>query len=115
MDKLFRVGLDAYQQGNFFNAHEHWEKLWSNYHAEDRRFIQGLIQLSVSLVHLQNNNLSAARGLMKKCLEKFEDFSGIQREINVDILKLKLLAVQEEYSRIQECKEFNWALIPALK
>ena len=55
---------------NFIEAHEAWEDLWSDYNLDDKKFIQGLIQLSVSFVHLENNNLNGARSLLKKCNEK---------------------------------------------
>ena len=45
MEDLFLRGLEAYHSGEYFDAHEHWEDLWSDYHFEDRRFIQGLIQM----------------------------------------------------------------------
>ena len=83
---LFNEGLDYYRSGEYFEAHESWEELWSDYYLPDRRFIQGLIQLSVSFVHLENNNLKGAKSLLNKCIEKFLDFKGMQRGINVDDL-----------------------------
>ncbi|SVD01662.1 uncharacterized protein METZ01_LOCUS354516, partial [marine metagenome] len=41
---LFLKGLESYHEGNYFDAHEFWEILWSDYYLEDRDFIQGLIQ-----------------------------------------------------------------------
>ena len=40
------------------------EDLWSDYYLKDRLFIQGLIQLSVSFVHLKNNNMNGAKSLL---------------------------------------------------
>jgi len=114
MEELFLLGLEAYHDGNYFDAHEHWEDLWSDYHFEDRRFIQGLIQLSVSFVHLQNNNLNGAKGLMRKCIEKFRDYSGMQRNIDVDSLKKRLMVIQDEYEKIDSSRDFNRDLIPEL-
>ena len=58
IESLFNEGLQHYRTGDYFEAHESWEELWSDYYLEDRKFIQGLIQLSVSFVHLENNNLN---------------------------------------------------------
>ena len=49
IEALFNEGLEHYRSGEFFEAHESWEELWSDFYLEDRRFVQGLIQLSVSL------------------------------------------------------------------
>lgn len=112
--ELFLKGLEAYHNGHFFDAHEFWEDLWSDYYLEDKRFIQGLIQLSVSFVHLENGNLKGAKSLMRKCLEKFNDFNGVHRDIDMDSLKQRLKIVQEEYEITENLTVFNYDLIPEL-
>ena len=77
IESLFNEGLQHYRAGNYFEAHESWEELWSDYYLEDRKFIQGLIQLSVSFVHLENNNLKGAKSLLNKCKEKFMNFKNM--------------------------------------
>jgi len=114
MEDLFLRGLEAYHNGEYFDAHEYWEDLWSDFRFKDRRFIQGLIQMSVSFVHLKNDNLNGAKGLMRKCLEKFDEFSGVQRNIDVTKLKTHLLKIQIEYGKLENTTEFNWDLIPEL-
>ena len=58
IENLFQEGLTYFRSGEYFEAHESWEELWSDFYLKDRRFVQGLIQLSVSFVHLENNNLN---------------------------------------------------------
>ena len=111
---LFLKGLEAYHEGNYFDAHEFWENLWSDYYLEDRDFIQGLIQLSVSFVHLENGNLNGAKSLMKKCLEKFKDFGRVHRDINVSGLKISIKKILNEYENIKKTDDFNNDLIPDL-
>jgi len=111
---LFLKGMEAYHDGNYFDAHEFWEDLWSDFYLEDRRFIQGLIQLSVSFVHLENGNLKGAKSLMKKCTEKFEEFRGIHRGIHVHNLLKELNLVSKEYEKIETSSDFNYELIPEL-
>ena len=89
MQILFEKGLNEYEKGDYFEAHEAWEDLWSDYNFPDRKFIQGLIQLSVSFVHLNNGNMIGARNLLKKCQEKihlkrknFLEKSFIKRNLN---------------------------------
>ena len=112
--ELFLLGLEAYHEGNYFEAHEHWEDLWSDYYLEDRQFIQGLIQLSVSFVHLGNNNLKGAKSLMRKCILKFNNFSGIHRGINLEDLKYNLDKILNEYEAISLASDFNNDNIPEL-
>tara|TARA_B100001105_G_C22282724_1_gene396049 strand:+ start:453 stop:818 length:366 start_codon:yes stop_codon:yes gene_type:complete len=113
-EELFLKGLEAYHEGNYFDAHEFWEILWSDYYLKDRDFIQGLIQLSVSFVHLENGNLNGAKSLMGKCLEKFKEFGGVHRDIDVSGLKNSIRKIQKEYENIKNTDDFNNDLIPDL-
>ena len=51
-DLLFQQGVQAFNERKFYDAHEYWEELWLEYKLDDAKFIQGLIQLSVSYFHL---------------------------------------------------------------
>ena len=115
MSELFQRGLDEYDKGEYFEAHEAWEDLWSDYNFPDRKFVQGLIQLSVSFVHLGNGNLTGAKNLLKKCQQKFEDYNGMHRDINLLDLKSSIEAVEIVYSELNDCRDFDWDLVPVLK
>ncbi len=112
---LFTKGLRHYRLNEFFDAHEAWEDLWSDYYLEDRKFIQGLIQLSVSFVHLDRGNLKGAKSLLNKCKEKFKIFTGINRGIDVNILLEQIENVEKAYAKIEKPNEFNWDLVPDLQ
>ena len=114
IDALFQRGLQAYQDKDYFSAHDHWEELWSDYYLEDRLFIQALIQMAVSFVHLENGNLKGAKSLMDKSLKKLKEYAGIQRGIRTDFLIKKLEAIREQYNLIDTSGNFNWDMIPAL-
>ena len=114
-EELFKKGLDSFKEHQFYDAHEHWEDLWSDYNFPDRKFIQGLIQLSVSFVHLGNGNMVGAKSLLKKCQDKFSDFSGVQRGINIVELTSAIEAVELVYEDLKHTSEFDWDLVPNLK
>lgn len=114
-EALFQKGLMEYEKGDYFEAHEAWEDLWSDYNLTDRKFIQGLIQLSVSFVHLRNGNMNGARSLLKKCSEKFQPYQHLQRGINMDELKMGIETVALAYEEIDDPTIFDWDLVPSLK
>ena len=114
-EALFQKGLMEYEKGDYFEAHEAWEDLWSDYNLPDRKFIQGLIQLSVSFVHLRNGNMNGARSLLKKCSEKFEPYQHLQRGINMNELKMGIESVSLAYKEIEDPQIFDWDLVPSLK
>ena len=39
-DILFQKGIKAFNERNFYDAHEYWEELWLDYKLEDSKFIQ---------------------------------------------------------------------------
>ena len=107
-EQLFFDGLQAYEEKDFFEAHELWEELWSEYYLDDKTFIQGLIQLAVSFVHLGNGNLNGAKSLMKKSGDKFSSYSGLHRGINIDKMKLQIVVIKNEYEQLLTVEDFDW-------
>ena len=114
-EQLFFDGLQAYEEKDFFEAHELWEELWSEYYLDDKTFIQGLIQLAVSFVHLGNGNLNGAKSLMKKSADKFSSYSGLHRGINIDQLKQQIVIIKNEYEQLLTVEGFDWAHVPVLR
>tara|TARA_B110000438_G_scaffold302321_1_gene359667 strand:+ start:167 stop:532 length:366 start_codon:yes stop_codon:yes gene_type:complete len=94
--ELFNKGIDAFNNRNYYDAHEYWEEIWIDYKLQDARFIQGLIQLSVSYFHYFNANLKGAKSMLRKCLTKFEGYKVV-RGIDVESLVLEILLLQLDY------------------
>ena len=113
--ELFQEGLRQYKLMDYFESHELWEELWSDYYLEDKKFIQGLIQLSVSFVHLSNGNMIGANNLLNKSKEKFTQFSGIHRGIDISILLNQIKKVELEYKKLKNPDSFQWDLVPKLE
>lgn len=59
-DPRYLAGVLLFNAGDFFEAHEVWEDLWSEAHGDERRFYQGMIQAAVGLCHFGNGNLGGA-------------------------------------------------------
>ncbi len=62
-DPRYLQGIDYFNRGAFFDAHEVWEELWTDTEGPTRRFYQGLIQVAVCLHHFGNGNTRGARKL----------------------------------------------------
>jgi len=114
IESLFQEGLSYYRAGDYFEAHESWEELWSDYYLPDRKFVQGLIQLSVSFVHLENGNINGAKSLLNKSTEKFEEFSGLQRGIDVNNLLMQINQVRDAYESLILGDNFDWKIVPGI-
>ena len=112
--ELFNKGLTAFQKHDFYDAHEYWEDLWSDYRLKDAKFIQGLIQLSVGYFHISNLNINGARGLLNKCKPKLLEFSPEHRGLNVlNVLE----SIDKSLSFLEknpDTSKFDWSLVPNL-
>ena len=114
IESLFQEGLKHYRAGNYFEAHESWEELWSDYYLMDRKFIQGLILLSVSFVHMENGNIKGAKSLLNKSIEKFVEFKGMHRGIDVNNLLDQINRVSDAYENLISGDSFDWKIIPRI-
>ena len=113
--KLFKKGIDCFNQRNYYDAHEYWEELWSEYYLPDANFIQGLIQLSVGYFHITNLNMNGANGLLSKSIKKLSQFRPQCREIDVNYLIQCAEKSLSNLSKIDNVKEFDWLCSPLIK
>lgn len=64
-------GEACFNEGRFFEAHEVWEDAWRPLpKGDDKLFLQGLIQLAVSLEHCRRANPRGAAGQWQKGADK---------------------------------------------
>lgn len=113
-DILFNKGIEAFNNREFYDAHEYWEELWLDYKLNDAQFIQGLIQLAVSYFHFFNQNLNGARSMLKKCLIKIDSFE-VARGIDVIELKSQIFNVKKYFDKIDNTNNITSSYIILLK
>lgn len=68
------AGVEQYNAGYFFEAHETWEELWLRCPWPIRSFLQGLIQSSAGFVHLMRHEYPGTIRLLGHALAKLEGF-----------------------------------------
>ena len=113
-EKLFVDGIALFNEKKFYDAHETWEELWSEYRLKDDLFIQGLIQLSVAFFHITNLNLKGSSNLFKKCLPKLKKFPINHRNINVSEIIICAENSEKKVNSIKKVDEFDWKLAPKI-
>ena len=77
----FASGVELFNQGRYWEAHEAWERVWLASDGARRTFLQGLIQLAAVYYHLERENLKGASRLRDSALGRLdslpESFGGI--------------------------------------
>ena len=91
MSDLLVRGINFFNAGRYFEAHEIWEDLWRITQGPLRLYYQGLVQAAVGLHHLRHGNLNGARAQLTKSVAKLAGypprFSQIENERLVNDLR----------------------------
>ncbi|MEP6740850.1 MAG: DUF309 domain-containing protein [bacterium] len=66
------AGIDLYNAGEFHAAHDAWEERWmGEVGAQEKLFLQAMIQSAVAFHHLEIGRPGAARQMYTRAKEKF--------------------------------------------
>jgi uncharacterized protein len=83
-DARYLAGIELFNRGEFFAAHEVWEDLWHECASADRRFYQALIQAAVAAYHWQRGNAAGAKRLYHSGRKYMEPFRPVHLGLAVD-------------------------------
>ena len=72
----FQRGLDLFNRGEFFEAHEVLEDVWRAAPEQERKFLQGLIQVAVALHHHSQGNIVGARSVLARARKNLACYPG---------------------------------------
>ena len=82
-DRLYLKGLEAFNAGRFYEAHELWEEVWLETPNPDKKFLQGLIQVAAAFHHFSRANLRGTRNLLRAGLLKLDCFPEVHGGLEI--------------------------------
>lgn len=107
-DPLYLKGIEYFNVCDFFEAHETWEELWTEYRGPQRKFYQGLIQAAVALHHFGNGNIRGAKKVYLTSCDYLQEYrpycEGLDLEgfLNqYEACFAEVLASEEEFPEIE--------------
>lgn len=83
-DELLALGVEHFNAGRFFQAHEAWETAWHPSAADERDFWQGITQIAVGFTHRLRGNASGAVTLLRRGAERCDPFQPSYRGIDLE-------------------------------
>ena len=96
-DHRYAAGVGLFRAQQFFEAHEELELAWRACPAgPDKQFLQGLIQLAVSLEHWRRGNPRGAMGQWEKGRAKMLGLPEVNHGVRLGAL---LRAFEDYYAR----------------
>ena len=116
-EELFWKGVEEFNAGRFFEAHDVWEELWRETPAGKRLFFQGLIQTAAGLYHLTCNNYRGACSQFVKALIKLEQYLPASHGINTQHLveRVRECLLDAELLRAGRAERFDAGRIPRIQ
>lgn len=101
-DPLYLKGIEYFNECDFFEAHETWEELWTEYRGEARKFYQGMIQVAVALHHFGNGNTRGAKKVYKTSCSYLKEYPPVYEGLD-------LAAFLDQYEKcfqaVLECED----------
>ena len=99
----FQHGLSLFNTGQYFDAHEVWEEVWRAAPAEEKKFLQGLIQISVAFHHHSRGNTVGARSLLARAQRNLSSYSDCYAGLNLAALRREISACEQALAAGQSC------------
>jgi predicted metal-dependent hydrolase len=85
--EAFRLGIEQFNSGHFFESHEIWEEIWLRSREPEKTFLQGIIQIAAAFHHLSRGNLRGAKSLLAAGLARIETFPDVHRGIDLAAMR----------------------------
>jgi uncharacterized protein len=112
LEENHRLGMEHYNEGRFFPAHEAWETAWKQARGtEDEEFFKGLSQLGAGYVHYRRGNPHGAQTLIRRALSRIGRFGPRHRGVALEPLRATL----EEHARRFEEAERGGTAMPEVE
>jgi predicted metal-dependent hydrolase len=89
---LYLHALDLFNGASFFDAHEVWEDVWRAAPPEEKKFLQGLIQIAVAFHHHSTGNLVGARSLLDRGTRNLQGYPEEHGDLKLAVFLHSLAA-----------------------
>ncbi|MCS6995030.1 MAG: DUF309 domain-containing protein [Anaerolineales bacterium] len=112
-----RYGLELFNRGEYFEAHEALEEAWRAEAGEIRSLYQGLLQAAVMYLHITRNNYEGAVKMFGRCMKLLAPWPEVCCGVDVGSLKRDLTAVMNIITRLgpERLDQFDISLLKPVR
>jgi predicted metal-dependent hydrolase len=112
LEENHRLGIEHFNAGRFFPAHEAWETAWKQAkRTPDEEFFKGLSQLGAGYVHYRRGNPHGTHTLMRRALSRI----GPHRPAHGGIDLVRLVEAVEAHAAAVEAADRNGEPLPEIE
>jgi predicted metal-dependent hydrolase len=83
LSEAFWLGVDQFNQREFYACHDTLEALWIEAMEPEKKFYQGILQVAVGFYHLENHNWRGAAILLGEGMSRLQHYQPEFDEIDV--------------------------------
>ena len=99
--ETFWLGIEQFNQRQFYDCHDTLEAIWIEAPELDKKFYQGILQIAVGCYHLSNLNQRGAMILLGEGVKRLSEYQPIHYDIDVTQL------VTESYSLLSQLQQLS--------
>tara|TARA_Y100001968_G_scaffold202268_1_gene185748 strand:+ start:71 stop:451 length:381 start_codon:yes stop_codon:yes gene_type:complete len=75
-DNRFEIGMKLFNSCQWYKSHDVFEEIWHETIGPERQVLQGILQVAVAQVHLENNNINGATILYGEALGRLKRYQS---------------------------------------
>ena len=110
-DARFEIGMKLFNSCQWYQSHDVFEEIWHETGGPERQLLQGILQVAVAQVHLDNGNINGATILYGEALGRLKRFQ--LNNLGLNILGLsKCISRRLEFLQIG--KDLTCCSLPVL-
>jgi predicted metal-dependent hydrolase len=79
-------GIALFNKADFFDAHEALEDIWRAAPPENKKFLQGMVQIAVAFHHYSKGNRIGMRSVLERAIRNLSEPSGSFGQIQLAVL-----------------------------
>ena len=110
-DSRFEIGMKLFNSCQWYKSHDVFEEIWHETGGAERQLIQGILQVAVAQVHLENSNLNGATILYGEALGRLKRFHLANFGLDIEGLSN---CVSRRLEFLQIGKDLSGCSVPVL-
>lgn len=110
-------GMKLFNEGKYFDAHEELEIAWNEEKGRVRELYQGILQVSVTYLHITRANYQGAVKVYIRAMRRLKGWPEVCRGIQVEQFKKDAEIVMQEVERLgaDRLAEFDQTLFKKIQ
>jgi len=117
LSDLARTGLVEFNQGEYFEQHEHLELAWQAEKRPIREMYQGILQVGVAFLQIERGNWIGAIKMFRRGLPRLRTLPPICQSINMAAFRSAAEAIHAEVTALGPARlaEFDQSRFPKIE